>query len=48
MYYQSLTKLYPISKTIRNELIPVGKTLENIRKNHILEVDEQRKKTMNV
>ena len=44
MYYQSLTKLYPIQKTIRNELIPVGKTLENIRMNNILEVDEQRKK----
>ena len=43
MYYQNLTKLYPISKTIRNELIPVGKTLENIRKNNILESDIQRK-----
>jgi CRISPR-associated protein Cpf1 len=44
MYYDSLTKLYPVSKTIRNELIPVGKTLENIKKNNILEVDEDRKK----
>lgn len=43
MYYQSLTKLYPISKTIKNELIPVGKTLENIRRNNILESDIQRK-----
>lgn len=43
MYYESLTKLYPISKTIRSELIPIGKTLENIRKNNILESDVQRK-----
>ncbi|QFJ54394.1 type V CRISPR-associated protein Cas12a/Cpf1 [Pseudobutyrivibrio xylanivorans] len=43
MYYQGLTKLYPISKTIRNELIPVGKTLEHIRMNNILEADIQRK-----
>lgn len=43
MYYENLTKLYPISKTIRNELIPVGKTLENIKKNNILEADAKRK-----
>lgn len=43
MYYQNLTKMYPISKTIRNELIPIGKTLENIKKNNILESDLQRK-----
>ena len=43
MYYQNLTKLYPISKTIRNELIPIGRTLENIKKNSILEIDVQRK-----
>lgn len=43
MYYQNLTKLYPVSKTIRNELIPIGKTLENIKKNNILESDIRRK-----
>ncbi|WP_027216152.1 type V CRISPR-associated protein Cas12a/Cpf1 [Butyrivibrio fibrisolvens] len=43
MYYESLTKLYPIKKTIRNELVPIGKTLENIKKNNILEADEDRK-----
>lgn len=43
MYYQNLTKLYPISKTIRNELIPIGKTVENIKKNNILESDIRRK-----
>ena len=43
MYYQNLTKKYPVSKTIRNELIPIGKTLENIRKNNILESDVKRK-----
>ena len=43
MYYQNLTKMYPISKTLRNELIPVGKTLENIRKNGIRKADIQRK-----
>jgi len=43
MYYENLTKLYPISKTIRNELIPVGRTAENIKKNRILESDKKRK-----
>lgn len=43
MYYNKLTKMYPVSKTIRNELIPIGKTLENIHKNSILESDQQRK-----
>lgn len=43
MYFDNLTRMYPVSKTIRNELIPVGKTLENIKKNNILEIDKQRK-----
>lgn len=43
MYYESLTKQYPVSKTIRNELIPIGKTLDNIRQNNILESDVKRK-----
>lgn len=44
MYYERLTKQYSISKTIRNELIPIGKTLDNIRHNNIIESDELRKK----
>lgn len=45
MYYQKLTKLYPVSKTIRNELIPIGRTLENIKKNNLIETDIQRKES---
>ena len=30
------------SITLRNELIPIGKTLENIKKKNIIEVDEKR------
>ena len=44
MFYESLTKKYSLKKTIRNELIPVGRTLENIHLNNILEIDNQRKK----
>lgn len=34
--------LYPLSKTLRFELIPQGRTLENIEKNGLLESDEHR------
>lgn len=44
MYYERLTKQYSVSKTIRNELIPIGKTLDNIKSNNIIESDELRKK----
>ena len=43
MYYDTLTKQYPISKTLRNELIPVGRTGENIKLNQIIESDIKRK-----
>ena len=43
MYYDGLTKQYALSKTIRNELVPIGKTLDNIKKNRILETDIKRK-----
>lgn len=43
MYYDNLTRQYPISKTLRNELIPIGKTMENIRNNRIIESDINRK-----
>ena len=36
------TGLYPLSKTLRFELIPQGKTLEHIVKNGLLEQDEHR------
>ncbi len=36
------TGLYPVSKTLRFELIPQGKTLEFIEKNGLLEQDEHR------
>ena len=34
--------IYPVSKTLRFELRPVGKTQEWIEKNGVLESDEQR------
>ena len=36
------TNLYSLSKTLRFELIPQGKTLENIQRNGFLENDEHR------
>jgi CRISPR-associated protein Cpf1 len=35
-------RLYPLSKTLRFELKPIGKTLENIERNGILNEDEKR------
>ena len=34
--------IYPVSKTLRFELRPVGKTQEWIEKNKVLESDEQK------
>ena len=42
-YYDSLTRQYPVTKTIRQELKPVGKTLENIKNAEIIEADKQKK-----
>lgn len=39
---ENFTGLYQLSKTLRFELKPVGKTLENIQKNGLLTQDEQR------
>ncbi|MBQ8051592.1 MAG: type V CRISPR-associated protein Cas12a/Cpf1 [Bacteroidaceae bacterium] len=39
---RNLTNLYPVSKTLRFELQPIGKTKENIEKNGILQRDEKR------
>ena len=39
---KQFTNLYPISKTLRFELQPIGKTKENIEKNGILQRDEKR------
>lgn len=39
---KQFTKLYPVSKTLRFELQPIGKTKENIEKNGILQRDEKR------
>ncbi|MBR3311683.1 MAG: type V CRISPR-associated protein Cas12a/Cpf1 [Solobacterium sp.] len=36
---EQFTNLYPLSKTLRFRLIPVGKTQENIIKNRVLEED---------
>ena len=40
--FKPFTGLYPLSKTLRFELIPVGKTLENIEKKGLIVQDEQR------
>ncbi len=40
--FEIFTSLYPISKTLRFELIPQGKTLEYIEKNGLLAQDEHR------
>jgi CRISPR-associated protein Cpf1 len=42
LYYGELTNQYSVSKTLRNRLIPVGKTLDNIRLNHVLEKDQEK------
>lgn len=39
---KQFTNLYPVSKTLRFELQPIGKTKENIEKSGILQRDEQR------
>lgn len=39
---KQFTNLYPVSKTLRFELQPIGKTKENIEKNGILTRDEKR------
>ena len=40
------TNLYQLSKTLRFELKPIGKTLEHIESNGLLEQDEHRPKAM--
>lgn len=42
MNLASFTNEYPVSKTLRFKLNPVGKTLETLRINQILEQDEKR------
>lgn len=42
MAFEEFTHLYSISKTLRFELKPVGKTLENIKKRNILTKDMHR------
>ena len=40
--YNKFTNLYSISKTLRFELKPQGKTLDNIKKNGVIENDENK------
>ena len=42
--FEQFTNLYPVSKTLRFELQPLGNTKENIEKSGILTRDEQRAK----
>lgn len=44
MNYQSFSNLYSLSKTLRFELIPQGKTPDNIRQHGLIAQDEQRAK----
>ena len=39
---KQFTNLYTLSKTLRFELIPIGKTLEYVQQNGLLTQDEQR------
>lgn len=41
-HFTDFTGLYPLSKTLRFELKPVGKTLENIEQKGLIQQDEQR------
>jgi len=40
--FDKFTGLYPLSKTLKFELIPIGKTLEYIEKNGLLDQDKHR------
>ena len=40
--FENFTGLYPLSKTLRFELKPIGKTLEYIEKSELLERDSHR------
>ena len=40
--FENFTKQYQVSKTLRFELIPQGKTLENMKRDGIISVDRQR------
>ena len=42
--WNEMTGIYPVSKTIRFELKPIGRTLEYINSKRLLEEDEQRAK----
>lgn len=41
---ETFTHLYPLSKTLRFELKPIGKTEEHILKNGLLDNDQARAK----
>ncbi len=45
--WDEFTNMYSISKTLRFELKPVGKTYENIKKKEIIEKDKKREKDFN-
>jgi CRISPR-associated protein Cpf1 len=38
-FYNKFTNLYPVSKTLRFELKPQGKTLERMKQKDIIECD---------
>ena len=42
MKFQDFTHLYPLSKTLRFELKPIGKTLDHIESKNFLHQDKQR------
>ena len=42
--YKKMHRFYPVSKTLRFELKPIGKTRENIEKEKLIETDEKRHK----
>ena len=40
--FSQFTRLYPVSKTLRFELKPIGKTLEKIKENGIIDNDKNK------
>lgn len=43
--FQQFSRVYPLSKTLRFELKPIGSTLEHINKNGLLDQDQHRAKS---
>jgi CRISPR-associated protein Cpf1 len=45
--WDEFTNMYSLSKTLRFELKPIGKTLEHIKQKGLIEEDKEREKDFN-